>query len=210
MSVAAGTENGGTTEGTPPGGTTTETPPKSFTQAEVTAIAAREKDEGRRSAEASLAKELGVTVAEAKEILKQHKSAEDAKKTEADKAREAAEAEKTAAAKEKSEAAKEIFETRLERAFLKEGLALDDAKVARVRRMASVEAGASYEDILKDVQSIKSEFPELFGTEGAGTPKAPSGDPKGSPPKPKPGEDKFASGADRAAKYGKPAGSTTT
>lgn len=190
---------------TPPAGTTStdDKPVKTFTQDEVTAIATREKDEGRRSAEAAVAKELGVSVAEAKKILKDHAAAEDAKKTEADKAREAAEAEKTEAEKAKAAAATEIFETRLERAFLKEGLALDDTKVARVRRMVSVEAGASFDDVLKDVQAIKAEFPALFDGSGAGTPKAPNGDPVGSPPKPKPGEDKFAAGAARAAKYGK-------
>jgi hypothetical protein len=194
----------------PPAPPVDDKPDKTFTQAEVTAIATREKDEGKRSAEAAVAKELGVSVTEAKQILKAHHAAEDAKKTEADKAREAAEAEKTAAEQAKNAAAVEIFETRLERAFLKEGLELDDEKVKRVRRMVGVEAGASYEDILKDVQAVKAEFPSLFDGTGAGTPKAPNGDPGGRPPKPVKGEDKFAAGAARAAQYGKPAGSTTT
>lgn len=208
MSTTAEGTEGQNDEGTGTG--TAETPPaKTFTQAEVSAIAAREKDEGRRSAEAAVAKELGVTVDEAKKILKDHRATEDAKKTEADKAREAAEQEKTEAATAKAAAAAEIHETRLERAFNKVGLELDEAKIARVRRMVTVEAGASYEDVLKDVEAIKVEFPALFDST-ATPPKAPGGDPKGAPPKPKLGEDKFAAGAARAAKYGKPAAVSTT
>lgn len=176
---------------------------KTLTQTEVTAIAAREKAEGKRAAATELAESLGVPIEEAKEIIKAHREALDAKKTEADKAKDAADREKTSATAEKSAAAKEIHETRLERAFLKEGLDLDgaDDKAKRVLRMVTVEPGASYADVLKDVQAVKADFPALFDDEGnTKTPKrkAPPSDPKGNPPRPAGSEDAFARGAERA------------
>jgi hypothetical protein len=178
---------------------------KTLTQSEVNVIAAREKAEGKRAAEASIAESLGVTIEEAKTILAKHKETEDAKKTEADKAKEAADREKASATTEKSAAAKEIHETRLERAFRKEGLDLDssDDKTKRVLRMVTVEPGASYEDVLKDVQSVKADFPALFDEQDPKDPKrrAPSSDPKGKPPKQTGTEDSFARGAERAKSH---------
>lgn len=187
---------------------------KTLTQAEVTRIATREKAAGKAAAERELADQLGVPLDEAKAIIKQSKEAADAKKSEADKDREAAAEQKKEAEREREAAKVEIHETRLERAFGREGIDLDDAdeKTKRLLRMVTVEPGASFEDVLADVKQLKADFPGLFagsGEEGDKKDKkrkAPSGDPKGTPPKPSKGEDKFARGAERAkARYSAPA-----
>lgn len=183
---------------------------KLLPQSEVNRIAATEKEAGKRAAEQELANRLGVPLDEAEQILKAHRERQDAAKTEAEKAKEAAEAEKREAEAEKQAAKAEVHETRLERAFAKTGLALDDdEKLARIRRMVTVEVGASYDDVLADVTKLKESFPELFeakADDGKGKQKqqrkAPSGDPSGQPPKPAAGEDAFARGRERAKSHG--------
>jgi hypothetical protein len=179
-------------------------PEKTFTQAEVNKFAAREKAEGKRAAEKALAEALGVPLEEAKKIIAAAKEAEDAKKSEADKEREKAVAERKAAEAAKSEAAAEVHEARIERALAAQGFAGDEKKLARVRKMITVEIGASYEDVLADVKEAKTEFPEIFagkaddGTDKDGKPgKLPNSDPAGKPAKPNGGESKFDAGAKR-------------
>jgi|GEM_PF-2452877 len=192
----------------PAAGGTGKPEEKTFTQAELTSIAAREKNEGKAAAERSIAEQLGVPIEEAKAIVKAAKDADEAKKSDADKDREAAAREKQEAEAERQAAKVEVHQARLERAFGREGIELEDGddKTARLMRLVTVEAGASYEDVLKDVQQIKADFPALFGgaeeTDTSKTKrKAPSGDPKGNPPKPPAGEDKFAAGKARAQKH---------
>lgn len=180
---------------------------KTLTQTEVNAIAAREKAAGKAAAEQELATSLGVSLDEAKAIIKSHRDKENAAKSEAEKAKEAADAEKAAAEAEKQTAKAEVHETRLERAFAKEGLPLDEAaddKRARVLRLVTVEVGAAYEDVLKDVQKVKEDFPELFGGKKSTEPpkRRAAGDPPGQPPAPAGGEDKFAKGRERAQRHG--------
>lgn len=190
------------------GGKATDKPEeKTFTQAELTSIAAREKNEGKAAAERSIAEQLGVSIEEAKAIVKAAKDADEAKKSEAEKDREAAAKEKQEAEAERQAAKAEVHEARLERAFAKEGIDLEDGddKTKRLLRLVTVETGASYEDVLKDVQKIKADFPALFGkseeSTGKTTRKAPSGDPKGNPPKPTAGEDRFEAGKARAQRH---------
>lgn len=175
---------------------------KTLTQTEVNAIAAREKNEGKAAAETAIAASLGVTIEEAKEIVKAHKASEEAKKTDVDKAKEAADKEKATATSDRSAAAKEIHEARLERAFLREGLDITDeanaAKVKRIIKMVSVEPGTSYDEVLADVKLVKADFPALFEEPIVKGRKAPNGDPKGTPAKPKAGEDAYAKGLARA------------
>lgn len=199
------------TEGGGGGGAPAEKPAeKTLTQTEVNAIAAREKNEGKAAAQRELAEQLGVSIEDAKAIIKRSQEVEDGKKSEADKDREAAAKEKQAAEADRAAAKKEVHEARLERAFAKEGFdtEADAAKAARLLRMVTVEPGATYEDVLKDVQAVKADFPALFGDAVTGEPKkkAPNGDPKGNPPKPTGGEDKYDAGAKRAqALYSKTA-----
>lgn len=186
-------------------------PDKTFTQDDLTRIATREKEAGKRAAETELAESLGVSLDEAKKIVADAKAAGEAAKTEAQKDRDAAAKEKQDAEAEKAAAKSEVHSARLERAFAKEGIDLDGtkdeekAKAARLLRMVTVEPGASYEDVLADVQQIKKDFPALFGAPSTTTRTAPGGDPKGTPPPAKPGEEKFAAGAARAkARYAAP------
>jgi hypothetical protein len=186
---------------------------KTFTQEELNKIAAREKAQGKAAgkaeAEQALAEMLGVSVEEAKTIIADRKAAEDAKKSEADKDREKAAKVLADAEKAKADAALETHSARVERALAREGLVTDDTdegkkKFARVLRLVTVEVGASLEDVLADVQSVKADFPELFATK---TPegdegkkpkgKLPNSDPAGKPPKSTGGEDKYAAGAKR-------------
>lgn len=179
---------------------------KTLTQTEVNAIAAREKAQGKAAAERELADALGVPLEEAKAIIKRSKEESDAKKSEADKDREAAAREKQEAETEKAAAKKETHQARLERAFDKVGVDLSDdkekAKNERLLRMVTAEVGASYEDVLAEVKQIQKDFPGLFGESTGGaettTRKAPNGDPKGTPPKPSGGEDKYEAGRKRA------------
>lgn len=176
---------------------------KLLTQAEVNAIATREKQQGKAAAERELAEALGVPLEEAKAIIKQSKEAADAKKSEADKDREAAAREKQEAETEKAAAKKETHQARLERAFDKVGVDLADdkekAKNERLLRLVTAEVGASYEDVLNEVKQIQKDFPGLFGESGGGSSrKAPNGDPAGTPPKPTGAEDKYEAGRKRA------------
>jgi multidrug efflux pump subunit AcrA (membrane-fusion protein) len=176
---------------------------KTFTQAELNKIAAKQKAEGKAAAEKAIADLLGCTPAEAAEIVKKQREAEDATKSEAEKERQTAAKERAAAEAAKREAAVEVLEARIERALAAEGFAGDDKKLARVRKMITVETGATYEDVLADVQDAKKEFPEIFAgktpesDDGKKTGKLPSSDPAGRPPKPKSGEDLYAAGAKR-------------
>lgn len=199
----------------PPVNQPTATPPsqmpqpgeKLLSQTEVNAIATREKEEGRRAAAAAIAQELGCTVDEAKAIITAQRERDDAAKTDAERAKEAAEAEKTAAAEAKAMAAAEVHETRVERALLTAGFVPgdkpEDVEAAkRLRRMVAVPVGASYEEVLADVTTLKTQFPALFGAKAPVTAKgkAPNSDPGGKPPTPTGGEDRFAAGAERARK----------
>jgi len=176
---------------------------KTISQSDLSRLLAREKGEGKRAAEKAIADQLGVSVAEAKKIIDAAKEAEDAKKSEAEKEREAAAKEREAAEAAKRAAAVEVHEARIERALAAEGFAGDDKKLGRVRKMITVEVGASYEDVLADVKDAKTDFPELFaaktsgGDDGKKPGKLPSGDPAGRPPKPTGGEDAYAAGQKR-------------
>ena len=70
-----------------------------------------------------------------------------------------------------------MHEARIERALANSGFVADETdegkrRLSRVRKMITVEVGATYEDVLADVQDAKKEFPEIF----AG--KTPEGDGK--------------------------------
>lgn len=208
--VPAGAEGEGDPPGTTPptggeggdggeGGSGGGDEPRTFTQEEVTRMMAREKSQGREAAERALSEELGVSLDDAKSIIKAARDAEEAAKSEAQREKEAAEAARREAEAEKAAAARERHDLKVERML---GIA-DEAKAARVRKMLTVEAGASDDDIQADIDSLKADFPELFttGESGGGKRKPPSSSPPGTPPPPKPSEDAFSRGKERAAKY---------
>jgi hypothetical protein len=185
---------------------------KTFTQEQLNKFLAKEKQQGKAAgkaeAEQALADTLGVSIEEAKAIIAKNKEAEDSKKSEADKDREKAAKVLADAEKAKADAQVETHAARIERALAASGFVTDDTdegkkKSSRVQRLVTAEVGASYDDVLADVQSVKSDFPELFGskTEGDDGKKAkgklPNSDPAGKPKAPNGGEDKFAAGQKR-------------
>lgn len=207
---------GGGNEGGNNSGATTETgketgsTEKTLPQSEVDRIVQGRVGETKRQTEEAIAKQLGVSVEEAKRIIDEHQKQSDADKTEAQRERDAAAAERTKAEAEKTAAAKERHDAAVERALLRalpkdlEDDALDK-KVARISRMIDVEVGADAAAIAKAVADLKTDEPLLFGEaapEGDGNDgkgkKIPDGDPKGKPPVKKQGEDRFALGQERA------------
>lgn len=193
--------DGGAEGGNPPAPA-----PKTFTQEEVSAMLTREKDQGKRAAEEAIAKQLGVSIEDAKKLIADAKKREDAEKSEAQKAREAADAEKAEAERNKSEAARERHATRVERALLR-ALPKDldddklDARVSKLTRLIDVEVGADDAAIKAAVEELRKEWPELFPTNGSGNGgknPPPPGDPKGKPPTPKVGNDAYNKGLERA------------
>lgn len=212
LSESAPETGGGSGAGS--GGAEPPAEPKTFTQEELNRIAAREKAQGKAAgkaeAEAALAQTLGVSVEEAKAIIAKNQEAENAKKSEAEKDREKAAKERTEAEKAVAEANAAKHAAFIERALANQGFTSEDdeagqKKLARVQRLVTVEVGASYEDVLADVQSVKADFPELFGTkqdDGKGDKdkpkgKLPNSDPAGKPAKPTGGEDKMEAGRKR-------------
>jgi hypothetical protein len=178
---------------------------KTIKQSDLSRLLAREKGEGKRAAEKAIADALGVPLDTAKDIIKRHREAEDANKSEAEKERAAAAKEREAAEEAKREAAVEVHEARIERALAAEGFTGDEKKMTRVRKMVTIEVGATYEDVLADVKDAKKDFPELFiakdpaGDDGKKPGKLTNSDPAGRPPKPNGGEDKYDTGAKRFA-----------
>lgn len=181
---------------------------KLIPQSEVTAIATREKEQGRRAAEEALAQKLGVPLEEAEQILKAHREKREAEKSEAQREKDAAAREKAAAEQEKLAAKKEAHDARVDRALVAAGLDLDDetdegkAKVDRIRRMVTAEVGAEYDAVKADVAALKTQFPDLFGKapdpSAPKPPKPPASDPKSATPKPPEGETAFDRGLKRA------------
>ena len=181
---------------------------KTISQKDLSRLLAREKGEGRRAAEKALADQLGLPVAEAKKIIDAHNKAQDEKKTEAEREKDKASQAATAAEQAKAEAEQAKHESLIERALLRSGFTADDSdegqkKLTRVRKMITVEVGASFEDVLADVKDVKTDFPALFAAKDPGDDdgrkpgKLPGSDPAGRPPKPKGGEDKYDAGAKR-------------
>lgn len=172
-----------------------------FTQADLNRIAAKEKAEGKAAAERAFAEQLGMSLDDAKAVLKARADAEEKTKSEAQKDREAAQKEKDAAAADRLSAKQEVHDARIERALAKAGAPDEDAKMARLKRLVAAEVGSSYEDILADVEAVKGDFPGLFGEkQDSKPPKAPSGDPPGTPPRPTGGTNKLDAGRERARK----------
>lgn len=167
---------------------------RTFTQDEVSNIAAREKAQGRQAAENQLAEDLGVPIEEAREIIEQHRQREEAEKTEAQKAREAADREKAEAEQAKAEAARERHDAKVERALLKAGVNPDILE--RATPSLNLEVGADDAAIKAEIDALKKDVPSFFGT---GNGKPPSSTPGGTPPSGgQPNKDAFDKGAERA------------
>ncbi len=193
---------GGGTPPAPPAPADPPTPPapsggapeKTFAQAEVDRIAAREKDEGRRAALASVTDALGCTPEEAKAILDAHRAAEDEQKTEAQRAREKADADAATAVEATAKATRAERDARLAMILLGSGVTIevDEQGVPKgraARILSLVTAGlpndADSAKLVEAVEAVKVDMPELFGgpAPNGGGVKPPSGEP-GTPPPP--------------------------
>lgn len=202
MPDEAGTET--TTQTT---STETQAPPTGIPQDEVNRIAAREKDQGRRAAEAAIAEKLGVTVEEAAQIVKAAREAADADKSEADKAKGAAATEKAKREQAERELAQERHDRKVELELIDAGVPAKAA--AKLVKLVDSEPGSDDAAVKAAVETLKTEMPQVFEAksaeeeEGGETkPPKPSSDPKGTPPKPTAGEDAMSRGAERAKGFG--------
>ena len=160
------------TPGAPPAG-----PPavKTFTQDEVTAIATREKDQGRVLALREATEKLGgLTIEDAAKLAEAARAADEANKTEAQRELAAAQADKAAAAKEKADAAADRHAARLERLLGKAGAV--DVEIAA--RALDIALGADEAAVTAAIEAFKTKVPGMFAT--GTTP--PNTDPGHQPP----------------------------
>lgn len=145
---------------------------RTFSQEEVTRMLTREKGQGEAAAlrklEDEFRNEFGVDLDNAKQMLKASKERQEAEKSEAQRAKEAAEAEKAAAAKERQEAARDRHSIKVERALVKAGA--DSETVDRLGRLVDADLGADDEAIQAAVETVKTDFPAMFGASGGGGP----------------------------------------
>ncbi len=155
--------------GTDQGATASSDAGRTFTQADLDRIAAREKAQGRKAAEQAFADQLGVSVTEAADIIKAHQQRADADKSEIQRATEAREQALRDAATARAEAGQARHTAAVERALLVAGVALPEAEadrdtaLARVARLVDAEPGADTATIAAAVAGVKGQFPGLFG-----------------------------------------------
>lgn len=220
--------HGGSPEGDPP----PEPDPdknkgeKKHTDADMAAIAAREKDLGERRGAAAAHKKLMADLGlpedtkpeDVKATLAKARKAELDAMTDADRAKAEAQAEKDEAArakaaldKEREDLAKERHDTRvtglLERAGVGVGKEFDDDPAKRERAIAraakalatDVEVGADSDDIRKGIEQLKKDAPGMFGTKDK---KIVDGRPEGTAPvQRKEGQSAKEAGREAAKRY---------
>ncbi|WP_256789828.1 hypothetical protein [Frankia sp. AvcI1] len=174
-------DEGAAGTGTGDSGTAAE---RTFSQADLDRIGAREKAQGRKAAAAELAEALGMSVDDAKRIIGEHQARAHADKTEVQRAAEARQAAELAAATAQAEAAQVRHGAAVERALLLAGVALPedgaDEALAGVARLVTAEPGADAAAITAAVTALKGRFPGLFAKPVTGAGGA-SGDPGPGP-----------------------------
>lgn len=159
---------------------------RTFSQAEVEAMMAKEKDRAQRSGRDAFIQSLGVAnAAEAEALLKEAQAKKLAEMSEAEKARALAEAERTAATAERTTAAQELLATRTERALIRAGIPLEvdsadgkskveNPQLQYAARLVDVKPGDDAETIAAAVAKIKADLPMLFGGGAAPAATAPA------------------------------------
>lgn len=195
---AADPANPSSVDGTDPAGVPKPAPPaqRTFTQAEVEALAAKEKAQGKRSAAKEFAEKLGFTAIEdAEAFVTAARQAKEAQLTEQEKReRELADREAKADAREKAAEARERTANR--RAVLV-GLGATGVDLEDATALLRVPDDADDTDVQEAATALKERRPELFGAtrqaDPAATPPAPTGLPAAGVPRPgasqpKPGE----------------------
>jgi len=161
----------------------------SFSQDDMTRVAAREKDQGKRQGQKEVLEALGFSsVDEAKDFAKLIRDAEAAQLSEVERAKRDAEKAKSEAEEIKSEAQRDRYMAMVERELLKAGVDLDH--VTKVSRLVDCDVHSSAEDISTAVADLRAEMPNLFpaqeeteepGSQNPGTPKPPASDPGKAP-----------------------------
>jgi DNA-binding transcriptional MerR regulator len=121
---------------------------------------AAEKAQAERAAIAKVATDLGVSVEDAKTIIKERHDADAARLSEAEKSAQAAAKDKADAEKLKAEAAADRHAAKVERALIAAG---GNVKTAR---MIDLQPGATDDEIKTAVEALKTEIPALFTTTG--------------------------------------------
>lgn len=150
--------------------------PRTFTQDEITAIAAREKEQGKVAALREASELLGgMSIADAAELVKAARAADEANKTQAQRDLEAAQATKAAAETDRAAAAADRHAARLERLLGTAGAS--DVEIAA--GALKVDVGADDTTITAAITALKTRVPGLFGTPAT----VPPSDP-GKPPAP--------------------------
>lgn len=144
---------------------------RTFTQADLDRIGAREKAQGRKAAEQALSEQLGVPVTEAAQIIKAHRDRTEADKSEIQRAAEARQQAEQDAATARAEAAQIRHTAAVERALLTAGVALPedgaDETLAGVAGLVAAEPGADAATINAAVATLKGRLPGLFGRAAA-------------------------------------------
>lgn len=172
---------------------------KGVPQSKVNELVGNTRSETRKQTEERIAKDLGVPIEEAKELIAEARKKRDSETSEAEKERQAAEKARKEADDEKAQAARERHEAKIERQLVRAGVS--DEKLDRARRVLEVADDADVEAVKKAVEALKSDEPAWFGAEegsGKKLPPAPGSDPKGKPPAKTKSEDAFTRGAERA------------
>lgn len=136
---------------------------KTFTQRQVNAVATREKREGKKAGRREVLEELGFkSLEEAREAIQKQQDGKAKDDDELSKERKKLEKEKADAAQARQEAAKDRHDARVERRLLAAGVPLK--KLEKVARLVDVEVGVEADEIDEAIDSIKEDFPELFGS----------------------------------------------
>ena len=165
-------------------------------QAELARIAAREKDEGRRAAEQTVAQQLGCTVDEAKAILERHRNAERDAMSEAERAKADAETARAAAQQAEAQAKKALRDANVTLALTNAGVRADRRDAAI--RLTTIADDADDAAIAAAVEATKTAYPEFFTAPAQPTP---SSVPGGPAPTPTPTPGGLAAGAELAKQY---------
>lgn len=136
---------------------------RTFTQTDLNATVAREAEKAKTAALQQVATDLGVSLDEAKQIIADRRSADDAKKSEAERAADAWKAAQAAAEQIKSATERERHEARLERALGRAGLDTGN-DILRRAGLAALDVPLDADDaaVTAAIEQAKKDAPQLF------------------------------------------------
>lgn len=152
---------------------------KKFSQEDMNATVARETEKAKQAALEQVAKDLGVTLDEAKQIIADRKAADDQNKTEAQRAADAWKTAQSGAEEIKRAAEQEKHDAKVERELQRAGFDITNATMLPAAMAAvapHVQVGADDAAVKTAVEKVKTDAPQLFvGADGkpGGTPSDP-------------------------------------